>query len=135
LEDEAKGSTHASNWMSSLCPQSIAETHGQARIESPYWPPGWLRLYQHLQDLAAYQGPGHTPRDVVFEPTKFYEGLQGYAQESVIEEVIELLAFPEEFESDDMAIEDLLTTRQRRQRQPAHTSALMESQMGGEVTE
>jgi hypothetical protein len=34
-----------------------------------------------------------------------------------------------------MAIEDLLTTRQRRQRQPAHTSALVESQMGGEVTE
>ena len=43
-------------------------------------------------------------RDVIFEPTRFYEGLQGYAQEAVIEEVIELLAFPEEFEADDMAI-------------------------------
>jgi hypothetical protein len=72
-------------------------------------------------------------RDVVFEPTKFYEGLQGYAQESVIEEVIKLLAFPEESGSDDMAIEDLLTTRQRRQTQP--TSVLTEPQIGGEVTE
>jgi hypothetical protein len=52
----------------------------------------------------------------------------------VIEEVIELLAFPEEFEPDDMAIEDLLTTRQRRQQQHLRTSApLAESQMGGEV--
>jgi hypothetical protein len=74
-------------------------------------------------------------RDVHFEPTRFYEGLQGYAQESVIEEVIELLAFPEEFKPDDMVIEDLLTTRQRRQRQPAHTSVPMQSQMGSEVTE
>jgi hypothetical protein len=32
---------------------------------------------------------------------------QGYAYESVIGEVIELLSFPEEFEPDDMAIEDL----------------------------
>ena len=53
----------------------------------------------------------------------------------MIEEVIELLAFPEEFESDDMAIEDLLTTRQRRQQQTTLASELAESQMGGEVTE
>jgi hypothetical protein len=74
-------------------------------------------------------------RDVVFEPTKFYEGLQGYAQESVIEEVIELLLFSEEFEPDDMAIEDLLTTRQRCQRQNPDTPALSESQVGGEEME
>jgi hypothetical protein len=53
-------------------------------------------------------------RDVVFEPTKFYDGLQGYAHKSVIKEVIKLLSFPEVFEPDDMAIEDLLTSRQRR---------------------
>jgi hypothetical protein len=34
-------------------------------------------------------------------------GPQGYAYESVVGEVIELLSFPEEFEPDDMAIEDL----------------------------
>jgi hypothetical protein len=51
----------------------------------------------------------------------------------VIKEVIKLLAFPEESGSDDIAIEDLLTTRQRRQSQA--TSVLTESQMGGEVTE
>ncbi|KAI1518290.1 hypothetical protein Ptr86124_003591 [Pyrenophora tritici-repentis] len=74
-------------------------------------------------------------RDVVFEPTKFYDGPQGYARESIIEEVIELLSFPEEFELDDIAIEDLLTSRQRRQQQPSHASALPESQMGGEEIE
>ncbi|KAI1670089.1 hypothetical protein L13192_05605 [Pyrenophora tritici-repentis] len=73
-------------------------------------------------------------RDVVFEPTKFYDGPQGYARESVIEEVIELLSFPEEFEPDDMAIEDLLTARQRRQ-QPTDAPALSESQVGGEEME
>jgi hypothetical protein len=35
-------------------------------------------------------------RDVVFELTRFYEGLEGYAAESVIKEAIELLAFLEE---------------------------------------
>jgi len=71
-------------------------------------------------------------RDVVFEPAKFYEGLQGCAPEFVIEEVIELLAFPEEFEPDNMAIEDLLTYRQRRQHQESATPSLSESQVGGE---
>ncbi|KAI1665823.1 Dimer-Tnp-hAT dimerization containing protein [Pyrenophora tritici-repentis] len=74
-------------------------------------------------------------RDVIFEPTKFYDGPQGYARESIIEEVIELLSFPEEFELDDIAIEDLLTSRQRRQQQPSHASALLESQIGGEEIE
>ena len=74
-------------------------------------------------------------RYVVFHPTKFYEGIQGYAPESVIEEVIELLAFPEEFESDDIAIDDLLTSRQRRQHQTSDTPALSESQVGGEEME
>jgi hypothetical protein len=41
---------------------------------------------------------------------KFYEGLQGYAEELVIEEVIELLTFLEESRSNNIAIEDLLTT-------------------------
>jgi hypothetical protein len=74
-------------------------------------------------------------RDVVFEPTKFYDGPQGYAHESVIEEVIELLSFPEEFEPDDMAIEDLLTSRQQRQEQNTDAPALSESQVGGEEME
>jgi hypothetical protein len=52
-------------------------------------------------------------QDVVFEPTKFYNSLQGYAHKSVIEEVIKLLLFLEEFKPDDIAIKDLLTTRQR----------------------
>ena len=72
-------------------------------------------------------------RDVVFDPTRFYEGPQGYAHESIIEEVIELLSFPEEFESDDMEIEDLLTSRQRRQRKTAEAPVLPESQVGGEI--
>jgi hypothetical protein len=78
-------------------------------------------------------------RDVVFEPTKFYEGPQGYDDESVIEEVIELLievlSFPEEFEPDDMAIEDSLTTRKRHQRQTADAPALSESQVRREEME
>jgi hypothetical protein len=34
-------------------------------------------------------------RDVVFEPTLFFDGIDGYASESVIEEVIELLEYLE----------------------------------------
>jgi hypothetical protein len=43
----------------------------------------------------------------------------------VIKEVIKLLAFLEESRSNDIAIKDLLTTRQRRQLQA--TSVLIES--------
>jgi hypothetical protein len=74
-------------------------------------------------------------RDVVFEPTEFYDGPQGYAYKSVIEEVIKLLSFPEEFEPDDMTIEDLLTTRQRRQRQNTDAPVLSKLQVGGEGME
>jgi hypothetical protein len=59
------------------------------------------------QDLNGYKkGQGY--------PHLFYDGPQGYAYEPMIEEVIGLLSFPEEFEPNDMAIEDLLTTRERR---------------------
>ena len=53
-------------------------------------------------------------RDVVFDTERFYEGLQGYAEEAVIEEVIELLAFPETLEEDDISITNLLIKRQLR---------------------
>jgi hypothetical protein len=53
-------------------------------------------------------------RDVIFEPARFYKSLEGYAHEAVIKEVIKLLAFPEESADDDVAIEDLLTSRQCR---------------------
>jgi hypothetical protein len=74
-------------------------------------------------------------QDIVFEPTKFYDSPQGYIHESVIEEVIELLLFPEELEPDDIAIEDLLSTLQCRQRQTADALALSESQGGGDQME
>lgn len=48
-------------------------------------------------------------RDVVFEPTLFFDGLDGYASESVIEQVIELLEYPEMHQDDDISIEELLT--------------------------
>jgi hypothetical protein len=53
-------------------------------------------------------------RDVVFETTLFFDGMDGYASESVMKEVIELLEYPELPQDDDISIEDLLTTRQRR---------------------
>jgi hypothetical protein len=53
----------------------------------------------------------------------------------VIKEVIELLLFPEEFEPDDIAIEDLLTAQQRRQRQNTDAPVLSESQVGGKEIE
>jgi hypothetical protein len=53
-------------------------------------------------------------RDVVFKLTKFYDSPQGYAYKSVIKEVLKLLLFPVEFEPDNIAIKDLLTSRQRR---------------------
>jgi hypothetical protein len=39
--------------------------------------------------------------------------MDGYATTSVIEEVIELLEYPEMPQDDDISIEDLLTARQR----------------------
>jgi hypothetical protein len=49
--------------------------------------------------------------DVVFEPTLFFEGMDGYASTSVIEEVIELLEYLEMPQDNDISIEDLLTAR------------------------
>jgi hypothetical protein len=75
-------------------------------------------------------------RDVVFETTLFFDGIEGYASESVIEEVIELLEYPEMPQDDDISIEDLLTTRQRgRPAQAPETSASRAagSQVGGET--
>jgi hypothetical protein len=75
-------------------------------------------------------------RDVVFEPTLFFNGMDGYALESVIEEVIELLEYLEMPQDDDINIEDLLTTRQSRHpAQTPATSALRAagSQVGGEA--
>jgi hypothetical protein len=53
----------------------------------------------------------------------------------VIEEVIKLLLFLEEFKLDDIAIKDLLTTRQRRYQQNADAPALLESQVEGKEIE
>jgi hypothetical protein len=72
----------------------------------------------------------------VFETTLFFDGMDGYASESVIEEVIELLEYPEMPQDDDISIEDLLTTRQRcRLAQAPATSASRAagSQVGGEA--
>jgi hypothetical protein len=75
-------------------------------------------------------------RDVIFEPANFYKSLEGYAHASVIEEVIELLAFPEEPEDDDMAIEDLLTSRQRRRHtEKSNLPTSSTSAVGGERME
>jgi hypothetical protein len=40
--------------------------------------------------------------------------MDGYASESAIEEVIKLLEYSQMPQDDDISIEDLLTTRQRR---------------------
>jgi hypothetical protein len=75
-------------------------------------------------------------RDVVFEPTLFFDGMDGYASESVIEEVIELLDYPEMPQDDDISIEDLLTTRQCRcpaQAPASSASRAAGSQVGGEL--
>ena len=76
-------------------------------------------------------------RDVVFEPTLFFDGMDGYASISVIEEVIELLEYPEIPQDDDISIEDLLTARQRGRQIAPVTSALRArgSQLGGEMTD
>ena len=77
-------------------------------------------------------------RDVVFEPTLFFSGMDGYATQSELEGVIELLEYPDISPDDDISIEDLLTARQRRQSMetPA-TSATRTagSQLGGEMTD
>jgi hypothetical protein len=73
-------------------------------------------------------------RDVVFETTLFFNGMDGYASESVIEEVIELLEYPEMSQDDDISIEDLLTTRQHRRPVQAPTTLAPRaagSQVGG----
>lgn len=74
-------------------------------------------------------------RDVIFEPAKFYNDLEGYAHESIIEDVIKLLAFPEQYEIDDVAIEDLLTSRQRRRPQGSRLPTPPTSEVGGERIE
>ncbi|CAE7205213.1 Polyprotein [Pyrenophora teres f. teres] len=51
-------------------------------------------------------------RDVVFEPTLFFKGIDGYASTPVIKEVIELLEYPEVPQDDEINIEDLLTAHQ-----------------------
>ena len=53
-------------------------------------------------------------RNVGFERTLFFYEMDGYATESVIEEVIELLEYQVMPQDDDISIEDLLTTHQRR---------------------
>jgi hypothetical protein len=60
IEDEAEGSTHASNRLPSLCTQSITQTRRQARIKSSDQTPSWVRFYQHLQNLAAYKERGYS---------------------------------------------------------------------------
>jgi hypothetical protein len=74
-------------------------------------------------------------RDVVFEPTLFFDGMDGYASTSVIEEVIKLLEYPEMPQDDDISIEDLLTACQRSRQTASVTLAPRAggSQLGGEV--
>ena len=47
---------------------------------------------------------------MVFDPDNFFEGIEGYAEESVIEQAIELLEFPENYQNIEI---ELLTRRQR----------------------
>jgi hypothetical protein len=89
-----------------------------------------------------YSGSGYLqrtrlpePKTSTLNPQSFFEGPQSYAHESVTEEVAKLLSFPEEYEPDHMAIEDLLTARQHRQQQNTDAPALFESQVGGEEME
>jgi hypothetical protein len=76
-------------------------------------------------------------RDVVFETTLFFDGMDGYASESIMEEVIELFEYPEMPQDDDISIEDLLTTRQCRPAQAPVTSATRAagSLVGGEIAD
>lgn len=76
-------------------------------------------------------------RDVVFEPTLFFDGMDGYASTQVIEEVIELLEYPEMPQDDDISIDDLLTARQRSRQTTSVTSAptARGSQLGGEMAD
>lgn len=76
-------------------------------------------------------------RDVVFEPTLFFDGMDGYASAPVIEEVIELLEYPEMPQDDDISIEDLLTARQRSRQTAPVTSAPRAGgyQVGGEMAD
>ena len=76
-------------------------------------------------------------RDVVFEPTLFFDGMDGYASGSVIEEAIELLEYPDLTQDDDINIEDLLTARQRSCLTAPVTPApkATGSQVGGELAD
>jgi hypothetical protein len=76
-------------------------------------------------------------RDVVFEPTLFFDGIYGYASTSVIEEVIELLEYLEMPQDDEISIEDLLTAHQRSRQTASATLAPRAggSQMGGEMAD
>lgn len=56
-------------------------------------------------------------RDVVFNPSLFFDENNEYANESKIKQTIELLYYPEWLD-DDVEIEELLTTRQRWQSEP-----------------
>ena len=108
-----------------------------------------LESRTHIYHLVGYQGTNIfriwlptkdtviITRDVVFEPTLFFDGMHGYASISVIEEVIELLEYPEIPQDDDISIEDLLTARQRGRQIAPVTSALRArgSQLGGEITD
>jgi hypothetical protein len=76
-------------------------------------------------------------RNVIFEPTLFFDGTNGYASTPVIEEVIKLLEYPEMPQDDDISIEDLLTARQRSHQTASVTLAPRAggSQVGGEMTD
>ncbi|KAK1914257.1 hypothetical protein P3342_007503 [Pyrenophora teres f. teres] len=98
---------------------------------------GHLVGYQGTNIFRIWLHKGHYHRHSrrCFEPTLFFKGMDGYASTPVIEEVIELLEYPEVPQDDEINIEDLLTARQRR-RQTAHeTSAggAGSSHVGGET--
>jgi hypothetical protein len=50
-------------------------------------------------------------RNVVFEPTLFFNRIDSYASTPVIKEVIKLLKYLDMLQNDDVSIEDLLTAR------------------------
>lgn len=123
----AKRNTPEANWLSSVRPQSRPETRSEARVKSSHRPPRRIRFNQHIPDLVA-------SRDVVFDVDRFYEGPEGYAREAIVQEVVELLALPELMVEDDIAIDELLTRRQRRSttQKPAESST--EASKEGDTT-
>jgi hypothetical protein len=74
-------------------------------------------------------------RDVVFDSTSFYKDLEGYARESVIEEIVELLDIPDIQHPEEIGVDNLLTLRQLSMAVPTAPAAPTDTQVGGEAIE